>query len=164
MSPVSNTVRTVQFDIAVPNGWDVRIKASAAGAQGSVDYPVVHAANFALPTRREDFGGAVVEGMNRGQVFVALLGYGADGAGHGLFAPSGLPRPLHPDWFDPQAMQRPIAAMAGVQRFFSAQGRKFCLYVVVGSYDRRAVLVASINQFLAGVTIQAAASAAQGAP
>ncbi|MDQ1398171.1 MAG: hypothetical protein QOG97_713 [Acidimicrobiaceae bacterium] len=164
MSPAHNTVRTLQFDVAVPNGWDVRIKGSAPGTSGSVDYPVVHAANFALSATREDFGGELVARMTGRQVFVALLGYGSDGAGHGLFAPSGLPRALQPDWFDPLAMQRPIAGMAGVQRFFSAEGRKFCLYAVLGSYARRAVLVPAVNQFLAGVTIQPAASAAQGAP
>jgi hypothetical protein len=164
MTPALNTLRTLQFDVAVPAGWDVRITAETAGLAGSVDYPVVHAANFALPATRQDFGGDLVTHMTRSQVFVALLGYGSDGAGHGLFAPSGLPLTLDPAWFDPLAMQRPIAGMAGVQRFFSAQGRKFCLYAVVGSYARRTVLAPVVDRFLAGVTIQPAASADQGAP
>ena len=161
MSPALNTLN---FGVAVPPGWDVRISDSALGPAGAVDYPVVHAANFPLPTWREDFGGEVVAAMTGGQVFVAILGYGSDAAGQGLFAAAGLPRPVHPDWFDPHQMQRPVAGMAGLQRFFTAQRRAFCLYAVLGSYTRRAALVPLVNKFLAGVTIQRAASAVQGAP
>ncbi|MDQ6617158.1 MAG: hypothetical protein M3083_21040 [Actinomycetota bacterium] len=162
---MTRTLSALNFGAAVPAGWDVRISAPAAGPAGAVNYPVLHAANFPLPVWREDFGGEeVLARMTGRQVFVALLGYGTDGAGRGLFAAAGLPRPLHPEWFDPYQMQRPRAGMAGMQRFFTAQARKFCLYAVLGSYAQRAGLVPVINQFLAGVTIQPAATAAQGSP
>ena len=129
-----------------------------------MDYPVVHAANFPLPAHREDFGGELVARMRRSQVFVALLGYGSGPADQGLFAAADLPRPLSPDWFDPSQMQRPFAGKAGVQRFFTAQGRAFCLYTVLGSFAHRATLVHLVNHFLAGVTIEPAAPAEEGTP
>jgi hypothetical protein len=163
---VTTRLETFDFGIAVPAGWDVRITRTTSGPAGSVDYPVVHAANFPLPRRREDFGGELAASMTVRHVFVALLGYGSAGAGQGLFAAAGLPRPVQPDWFDPYQMQRPVVGRAGLQRFFSAERRAFCLYAVVGSFAQRATLVPLINQFLAGVTIQpsATASANQGNP
>jgi hypothetical protein len=149
-----NVLEALGFRVAVPPGWDVRILSASSGPAGTIDYPVLHAANFALPARREDFGGEFVAAMTPRQVFVALLGYGTDNAGTGLFATAGLPRPATADWFDPYQMQRPFPGKAGTQRFFSAEGRTFCLYAVVGSFAQRRPLVLTINQFLAGVTIQ----------
>ena len=148
----SHTLSAFGFEVAVPGGWDIRVGVAPAGPHGASNFPIVHAANFALPARRQDFGGEVVAAMAGDQVFVALLGYGP-GGGHGLFAPVGLPQPLDADWFDPWQMQRPVPGRAGVQRFFTAQQKKFCLYAVVGSYAQRSSLVAGINRYLAGVTI-----------
>jgi len=152
MSPAldaSHTVRAYNFSVTAPGGWDVRIG-------GASPFPIMHGANFALPAARGDFGGLVVPGMTIGQVFVALLDYGTVVRTDGLFAPSGHPKALDPDWFNPRQMQRPIAGMAGVQRFFNTEGRKYCLYSVIGSYARRALLVPLVNQFLAGITIHPA--------
>jgi hypothetical protein len=163
---MSPGLHTLGFAVAIPPGWDVRVRGAVSGPDATVDYPVMHAANFALPPRRGDFGGGVVETMTTRHVFVAVLGYGPGTVGtetRGLFATAGLPHPLRPEWFDPSQMQRLIAGKAGLQRFFSAEDRRFCLYAVVGSYARRAVLVPLINGFLAGVTIEPA-SAAGGGP
>ena len=51
---------------------------------------------------------------------------------------SGIPRALSPDDFSPGVLQRAIRGQAGVQRFFHEPGRAFCLYVVLGSFARRA--------------------------
>jgi hypothetical protein len=51
-------------------------------------------------------------------------------------------------------MQRVIAGQAGVQRFFSAGGRGFCLYSVVGSYTQRQALSARANQILGSLEIE----------
>ena len=145
------------LSIDVPPGWDVRIR---PGGPGGTDYVVAHGANFALPAQREDFGGELVGDMTSGQVFVAVLGYGTEYAGRGLFEPSGSPSPLDPAWFDPFQMQRPYRGMAGVQRFFTAQGRAYCLYAVIGSYARRSALVPLVNSYLAGVGIGSTPAAA----
>lgn len=161
---MTRLLTALNFGVTVPSGWDVRIRGGASGPAGAVDYAVVHAANFALPAQREDFGGPLVSRMSAKQVFVALLGYGSEWAGQGLFAAEGLPHPLPASAFNPYQMQRPVAGMAGVQRFFTAQGRTFCLYAVIGSFARRGVLVPLVNKFLAGVTIKPAATAAAGTP
>ncbi len=160
----ANVLQALGFRVAVPAGWDVRILSASSGPAGTIDYPVLHAANFALPARREDFGGEFVAAMTPRQVFVALLGYGTNSAGKGLFATTGLPGPARPEWFDPYQMQRPFPGKAGTQRFFTAEARTFCLYAVLGSYPQRRALVPVINQFLAGVTIQPTTTPAMGHP
>ncbi len=151
---MSQTLRALGFSVVVPAGWDVRIVGATSGPDGTIDYPVLHAANFPLPAGREDFGGEFLAAMTTRQVFVALLGYGSDAAGRGLFAPAGVPAPVRSDSFDPFQMQRPFPGLAGLQRFFSAENRAFCLYAVIGSYAQRTSVVPIVNQFLAGVTIQ----------
>jgi hypothetical protein len=70
-----------------------------------------------------------------------------------LFAPMGLPRRLDPDAFDPRVLNRQIAGQAGLQRFFQESGRAFCLYVVLGGYQRRHDVVPAVNTVLDSVQI-----------
>jgi hypothetical protein len=156
----SHTLSAFDFAAGVPAGWDVRITGPTTGPSGAVGYPLIHAANFALPARREQYGQAVVAAMTSNQIFVAVIGFGpaspADPATAptGLFATAGLPRPLQSDWFDPYQMQRPRPGMAGMQRFFTTKGKRYCLYVVIGSYAGRPTQVALVNGYLDGLTIQ----------
>ena len=83
-----------------------------------------------------------------------MLDFGPENAGTALFASQSLPG-LTPDMYRPKALQRVIAGQAGVQRFFTAGGRAFCVYSVVGSYTGRLTLCSRANQVLGGLEIEA---------
>jgi hypothetical protein len=127
-------------------GWDGQIRRRTAGIQlaghaARVPPPptggaVVHLANFALPREVGDFGGGVVADMRAPHILVNLVEYDDASRGTALFAAQGIPT-LGPRDFAPDTMQRTIAGQSGAQRFFTAAGRPFCLYVVLGSHLRR---------------------------
>jgi hypothetical protein len=143
-------------------GWDARIRRLAAAATTAVNsvtdlitvHPVLHAADFALPEKRGDFGSGVVEHMRPTSTFIALVEYHPGNTSTALFANAGPPRSISVDAFSPHQLQRTIGGQAGVQRFFSAQGRAFCLYVVIGSLANRSQLVPKVNAALAGIQIE----------
>jgi len=145
-----------------PKGWDGEIyrrepeqPAAMASLFGGVEVvtPILHMANFPLPTVRGDYGGGAVELMGRGGVFVSLLEHPASEAGSALFVGKTIPWPLKGSDFDPQQMQRTIGGQAGCQRFFRYGERAFCLYVAIGSYAARHVLVREVNAALASVVL-----------
>ncbi|MEI7592270.1 MAG: hypothetical protein WCK41_03520 [Actinomycetes bacterium] len=153
----------IQVDL--PAGWEGRIQrgpdliAPAGGAlndgllaNGGRFYTVVHAANFALPTEVADYGGGAVEVMGRKDLLVVLCEFGPESVGQPMFASAGLPTVTAND-FGTQSMQRVIEGQGGCQKFFTVQGRAFCLYVVVGSYLRRFRTVPLINELIRGITI-----------
>ncbi len=145
----------------LPRGWEGEIftrggvpdqhRASAAVA-GAPDPPCLHAANFALPAVRGDYGGGAVELMGAGELFVALLEFDAASATTALFAQQG-PGTLTEASFNPQRLQRTLPGQSGTQRFFTAAGRPFCLYVVLGAHADRSRLVPLANRFLGGLSI-----------
>lgn len=113
----------------------------------------LHVANFALPAERGDFGGGAVELMGLRHAFVSLVEYEDNLAGVGLFAREGVPRRIRPEEFDPQALQRTITGQAGLQRFFTADGRAFCLYVVLGGHRMARVITPAINEVLETIEV-----------
>ena len=145
-----------RIGVDIPPGWDVLVaRAPRAGdvSQGSSS-PLLHAANFPLPARRGDFGSGAVELMGPDNLFVSLFEFSPDSLGQPLFAAEGLPRQIDADQFHPNALQRAIPGQAGYQRFFTEQGRPFCLYVVIGAYANRQGLAPSVQRFLEGLDIQ----------
>jgi hypothetical protein len=145
-------MRAHGLSIETPPAWDVRVyKRSEAAADRT--YPVVHAANFALPSRRGDFGSGAVELMGPGNVFVTLFEYDEAAAGTALFSRRGMPT-AHPDDFSPRGLQRTLRGQSGVQYFFNESGRAFCLYIVLGSHARRRRLVPMANRFAQSVQVQ----------
>lgn len=148
-------------------GWDARIRLLSAALDDAVKnllgvlarplqaHPVLHAADFALPDHRGDFGSGAVDIMRPTDTFIALLEYHPDNTKTALFANAGPPRQVSPDAFSPQQLQRTIRGQAGFQRFFSDQGRAFCLYVVLGSMADRRELVGKVNATLARIEIAA---------
>lgn len=138
--------------------WDAQIRAagqsSAAriAAEGSSEGLVLHAASFALPPERGDYGSGAVELMGGSDVLICLLEHPRDDATAPLFAAEGIPR-LEPSQFSPQSMQRAIAGMAGMQHFFQVGGRPFCLYVVVGSWRTRGPLVRLADGVVSSIRI-----------
>lgn len=85
-------------------------------------------------------------------MFIVVVEHDAVSAGSPLFQ-NPPPWPLAPDDFAPENMQRALPGQAGVQRFFTVNGRAFCLYVVLGSHRNRVMLTKVVNDALAGITI-----------
>ena len=119
---------------------------------GADEPMVLHAASFALPAERGDYGSGAVEVMGGSDILVCLLEHERAAAGDALFARDGIPR-LTPDLFSPQTMQRAIPGMAGAQHFFQLAGRPFCLYVVVGSWHTRNPLVRTADRVASSIRI-----------
>ncbi|MDP9073463.1 MAG: hypothetical protein M3N98_04660 [Actinomycetota bacterium] len=149
------------LSIEPPTGWDARIRKLSHDLEVIVTsllwdlsaHPVLHAADFALPEERGDFGSGVVEHLRPWQAFLALVEYSPANAGTALFSSAGPPRQISADAFSPQQLQRTIRGQAGVQRFFSTQGRAFCLYVVIGSMANRLSAVHMVNDALRSIEI-----------
>lgn len=138
-------------------GPRTRAAVSREGAQGwsgEVTRPVLHLANFALPTGRGDYGTGAVETMSTADMFVALLEFGPAEVGTALFAPVGLPRPRPLD-FDPAQLQRTLRGQAGFQRFCTVAGRPLCLYVVLGAHTAAGALTPQLHAVLDGIEVGA---------
>ncbi|HSL26669.1 MAG TPA: hypothetical protein VLA54_10345 [Acidimicrobiia bacterium] len=141
--------------VDLPPGWEGEIGPSAPPLEdGAVRNMVAHFASFPLPARRGDFGGGAVDLMGSSDAFVALFEYGREAAGTALFAAAGAPARLESGHFDRSVLQRPVPLQSAVQRFFTATGRAFCLYVVVGSHVDRADVLPAINQLLGSLVIE----------
>lgn len=147
----------------LPAGWEGAITRPAELAPQSFHraaeaagrtYPVAHLANFALPDRRDDFGGGLVEEMRDRDIFISLLEFGPECAGTALFS-APRPRVLNARSFSPRTLQRTIAGQAGHQTFFTDAGRAFCLYVVIGDRDAAPRLAGEANRALTGLRIDA---------
>jgi hypothetical protein len=139
--------------VDVPRGWDVRVYRRPALADGvSTTHSVMHAANFALPSERGDYGSGAVELMRGGHVFVSLVEFHPDAAKTALFKKRGIPK-LTPTSFSPRKLQRTIAGQGGSQFFFNHKGRAFCLFVVLGDYGNRVRLVKLANELVARLDI-----------
>ncbi|MEA2477902.1 MAG: hypothetical protein QOF16_1836 [Actinomycetota bacterium] len=70
--------------------------------------------------------------MPDGGALLVVTEFDHKSASKGLFD-AGQPKALEEREFSSRAMQRTIAGRAGVQRFFSASGRAFCLYCVIAT-------------------------------
>ncbi len=93
--------------------------------------------------------------MDAAAAFLALTEYRADerlAPGTGLFA-ARLPRRLDPAAFGENALLRRSGDQLGLQVFFTAHGRPFCLYVVVGSPSALRSRIGELNALLAGLAI-----------
>jgi hypothetical protein len=145
-------LRRAGLSVALPPGWDVRIKRHAGAGSADGGNAVLHAATLPLPAERGDFGSGAVELLGPDDAFVALFEYDPGSAGSALFATSGMPEPAAGD-FSPTAMQRPGRGRSGAQYFFTVRDRAFCLHVVVGSHGRRAAATGRVRDLLRGLAI-----------
>jgi hypothetical protein len=145
--------------VDVPSGWEGRIYSRPAGdglraatVQTQSDNAVVHVASFPLPPGTGDYGGGAVEQMTNKDLLVVLMEHGAQSVGTPLFEATGIPR-LTIDDVSTTCLQRLIDGQGGAQRFFTVNGRAFCLYVVFGSFGRRARTIPVVNDILKTVSI-----------
>mgnify|MGYP000497865533 CR=1 FL=1 len=146
---MSTTLTGFGIEVDVPRGWDVEIyqREDEAPDEGTLN-AMVHAANFALPPDRGDYGSGAYEQMDAGGVMVVLFEFDRASASTNLFASSPRPTSVSADDFDPACLQRPMPGRSGMQIFFRDEGRAFCLYVMLGSHRRRRALVGEVNDFL----------------
>ena len=114
--------------LTVRRGWEGRIWLPEEPAPAE-NHPVVRLANFALPQTRDTYAEDATEELGPGQVLASLAEFSPRMADRGLYASQGVPRFTRDD-LDPRALQRHLAGRAGLQRFFSAHGRAFSLYVI----------------------------------
>ena len=121
--------RLAAYGIALelPARWEGRAFRHEGGE------PTVHLASFPLPRADGEFGTRATGGMPADALFLALTEYRIDptGLNEGIFA-ARAPRRLRPELLSERTLLRPVAGQRGLQRFFSAAGRAFCFYVVVG--------------------------------
>jgi hypothetical protein len=136
--------------IDVPEDWEGSISGGdfQVEADGAQEPTVIHVASFPMPAERGSFGTGAVELMRSGDVFMTLFEYGPESAGTPLFEAEGIPRQLAAREFDRNALQRAMPGQSGLQRFFTHNGRAFCLYVVLGSHVDRADILPRVNAVL----------------
>lgn len=143
------SIRHAQLEVDLPPGWEGRAFSRLIEVTER-NYSVLHLANFALPAEVEDYGGGAVERLRAADVFLALLEFGPESLGTALFSPAGVPR-LTSASFDTNRLQRGIAGQSGAQAFFTANGRPYSLYVVLGQHLNRFRAVPAINEVLRGI-------------
>jgi len=137
--------------VHTPYAWEAQIYRREE-RDGSIAYPVVHAATFPLPPHRGDFGLGAVERMGPHDAFVVLFEFEREATGTPLFARQGRPVPRAAD-FHPRGLQRSLPGQSGAQWFFTENGRPFTLYIALGGHGRRAHIVPRVAELVAGVTI-----------
>jgi len=149
------TVTAHGLRVTLPERWEARLyrrEVLDGGPAEESHQPVLHLGNFALPPGRGDFGTGAVEIMGSRHAFVALLEYGREEAGTALFAARGRPT-LTPADFAPNALQRRLPGQLGCQRFFTENGRAFCLYAVLGSREHAGALVEEVAHVVTRVEV-----------
>lgn len=115
--------------VELPRGWSGRVFSRSDGLA------TLHAGDFQLPLdENSTFGIRSTSAMPSGASFITLKEYRPGGGltpGMGLFQSSGIPLPLDPSSFAANRLARPRPGHSGMQHFFTASERPFCLYVVL---------------------------------
>ncbi len=122
------------LSIEAPAGWDVRISQNPGAA------PILHVATFTLKPGDGGFGAGATGRMGPDDSFAALVEYLVDERvkpGLGLFAgPDWSPR-LSINRFSSSQLEVTRPGQLGHQRFFTHDGRPFCLYAVLAPVRER---------------------------
>ena len=137
--------------IELPPRWSGRIFSREGGIAA------LHAGNFNLALADGEFGDRSTGRMTHGKSFLALVEYRHGGGlrpGKGLFGAHRIPRRPDPLAFSRAGLAHPRPGQAGLQEFFTAAGRPFCLYLVIaGGAHPRARQVAELESVLATLRI-----------
>ena len=158
------TLRAYGIVAPLPLGFEGHIFQRSPGPQGDVPRTVAQFATFALPDDVGDFGGGGVTLMGPTDVFCVLFEYGPESLGTARFAQDGLPQNLSSSDFRPTVLRRGLAGQAGTQWFFTASGRPFTFYGVLGSNALAARLVPRVNELLANLQIGGPVPSGAGSP
>jgi hypothetical protein len=126
--------------IELPRGWSGRVFSRDGGLAR------LHAGSFPVALGDGEFGDRSTRAMPAGGSFIAIAEY-EPGAGlepgRGLFSSRRLPLPLDPLAFSHRGLAHPRPGQSGMQHFFTAADRAFCLYVVLAGERRRHLLAAN---------------------
>jgi hypothetical protein len=144
-------VRAFGIEAVAPPSWEARIFRLPDGE------PTLHSASFPLPLSDGEFGANATHHMRRDAAFVSVTEYRVDGTltpRQGLFA-ARQPRALSRAAFSPNVLLRGAPDQLGTQMFFTAAGRPFALYAVVGSSAALAGRLPEVNALLATLAIDA---------
>ncbi|MGN6871352.1 MAG: hypothetical protein ACTHMY_23390 [Solirubrobacteraceae bacterium] len=141
--------------VDLPRGWSGRVFKRAGGGA------TLHAGDFQLPLDDGEFGDQSTAVMPSGGSFLVLTEY-QPGAGlepgQGLFASRRVPT-LDPIGLSSRGLAHPRPGQAGMQHFFTAAGRPFCLYVVVsGPRSERRRQLAALGHVLRSLRVHPGAS------
>lgn len=126
--------------VDLPHGWEGLIYRRRGEA-------TLHAANFALPPNDGDFATKALSHMDDRGVLLVVTEFDPSLAGRGLYD-NPRPEEVSVEDFDPATMQKMIRRRAGVQRFFTARHRAFCLYSVVATGTGMRGRVAHLNRVI----------------
>jgi hypothetical protein len=137
--------------VVLPAGWSGRLFSRPG------DVATLHVGNFPLALHDGEFGDRSTGAMHPGASFFALAEY-RPGAGltpgGGLFAARRIPKRLDPTAFSTRGLAHPRPGQVGMQHFFTAAGRPFCLYVVLaGVRSRRPHQLVVVDHVLASLRI-----------
>jgi hypothetical protein len=137
--------------IELPAGWSGRVFRRTGGVA------TLHAGDFPIALNDGEFGDASTSAMPAHASFIALTEY-LPGAGlepgSGLFAPRRVPVPLDPTSFAARRLAHQRPGQSGMQHFFTAARRPFCLYLVVaGTRSTRRRQLAALNHVLGSLRI-----------
>jgi len=141
------------ISIRLPPAWEGRIFVPDLPSP-AVNLPVVHATDRALATPRSSFAPELAARAGEEGTLLALVEYEPALAGRGLYAPGPPTPPISRDALHPGALQVPNPAQEGRQWFFSAAGRAFCLYLVVGIGRGLDARLTRVNELLASLRIE----------
>jgi hypothetical protein len=139
--------------IELPAGWSGRVFSRSGQAA------TLHAGNFPVSLNEmSTFGDRSTGRMPAGGAFLALTEY-LPGAGLepgvGLFAPSRLRPPLDPTAFSRRKLAHARPGQLGMQHFFTAGRRPFCLYLVIsGDRATRRRQLVSLDHVLGTLRIE----------
>lgn len=133
--------------IHLPHRWEGKIYSRDNVA-------TLHGANFPLPHDDGDYATHALSQMPDSGAMLVITEFDPGSASKGLFAHH-QPTALAADEFSSRAMQRTIPGRAGVQRFFTARGRAFCLYCVIATGKHARRRLEQVNEALKTLEIHA---------
>jgi hypothetical protein len=129
----------------------------------AINLPVVRLTNHAMPATRNTYAVEESEKLGRSQVVVSLVEFDPSLADVGLYAPQGVPE-FGADDLDPRALQRAQEGRAGLQRFFSVNGRAFSLYVMARQGSGLERVVRELHDLLVTLTVDPAVPREEASP
>lgn len=146
------------ISVDLPAGWEGRAFLPAVPPPALI-FPVLHAASFPLPPDDSSFAGRLASALGPRGVLFSLVEYDPALSGDALFREGALPVSVRLGDLDSAALQVRRPGQAGVQRFFAAAGRAFCLYVIVSTGSDAAGSIRELNRVLDTLRITPAPAA-----